>query len=189
MPHVRCNACGVVSWSSARADGAPCPECGVPAPRQPTPESEDPARRLTKLVSMTRELLDVDVALLTEIDDGSERACVVAGEFPGLALTPGASMPLSDTYCRLMLEGRIANVVGDTRAEESMCDLPLTKLYSVAAYMGVPIAISDAELYVLCCLAREARPSFGTREVRLLSGLAESVSAELQATRSPASAL
>jgi hypothetical protein len=34
-------------------------------------------------------------------------------------------------------------------------------------------------LYILCCLDRETRPSLGEREVRLLSGLAESVRVEL----------
>jgi hypothetical protein len=36
-------------------------------------------------------------------------------------------------------------------------------------------------LYVLCCLHRERRPSLGEKEVRLLSGLAESVRVELSA--------
>jgi hypothetical protein len=33
---------------------------------------------------------------------------------------------------------------------------------------------------VLCCLAREARPGIGERDVRLLLGLAESVRSELE---------
>ena len=51
----------------------------------------------------------------------------------------------------------------------------------VGAWLGVPIELSHAELYVLCCLASEARPSLGEREVRLLAGLAESVRATLEA--------
>ena len=184
MPHVRCNGCGVVSWAPARSDGAPCPECGVPRPRRPDEvvRSDDPTRRLAALVRMTRDLLDVDVAMLTEIARDREWARVADGEWPELGPLPGASLPLQDTYCRLMLEGAIPNVVADTRADERVRDLALTRQVGVGAYMGVPIAFADAELYVLCCLAREARPSLGTRELRLLSGLAESVRAEL-ATR------
>ena len=61
----------------------------------------------------------------------------------------------------------------------------VARQFGVGAWLGVPIDISDTQLYVLCCLARESRPSIGEREVRLLAGLAESVRAELQHDGSP----
>jgi GAF domain-containing protein len=146
-------------------------------------QSADPEQRLGALVRMTRDLLDVDLALLTLIADGRETVRISAGDWPGVALRRGDSLPLEETFCRLMLEGRIGNVVCDTRTEEAVAEVGLVGALGVRAYLGVPIRPSDAELYVLCCLAREARPSFGVREIRLLSGLAESVTAELQAKR------
>jgi GAF domain-containing protein len=159
VPHVRCNSCGVVSYAPVNGDGAPCPECGVPYPRtrDQVVRSEEPARRLGSLVRMTRDLLDLDVAL------------------------QGASIPIEDSFCRLMLEGRIGNAVPDARRQPAVAELPMVQQLGVGAYMGIPIRPGDAELYVLCCLAREARPGLGAREVKLLSGLAASVRAELQA--------
>ena len=190
MPHLRCTSCGVVSYAPVGGPGS-CPECGVPWPQRPERviQSADPEQRLRALVRMTRDLLDVDLALLTLIAGGREQVRLSAGGWPGVAVRPGDSVPLRDTFCRLMLEGRIGNVVRDASTEKAVADVALVRRLGARAYLGVPIRPADAELYVLCCLAREARPSFGTREVRLLSGLAESVSAELQATRSPASAL
>lgn len=183
MPHLRCNSCGVVSYAPVGGAGS-CPECGVPWPARPdrVVQSADPEQRLGALVRMTRDLLDVDLALLTVIAEGRETVRVSAGGWPGVMLRRGDSLPLEETFCRLMLEGRIGNVVPDTRTEEAVADIELVRRLGARAYLGVPIRPSDAELYVLCCLAREARPSFGVREVRLLSGLAESVSAELQAS-------
>ncbi len=97
-----------------------------------------------------------------------------------MKLRRGDSLPLEETFCRLMLEGRIGNVVSDTSTEPAVAEIELVRRLGARAYLGVPIRPSEAELYVLCCLACEARPSFGMREVRLLSGLAESVSAELR---------
>lgn len=181
MPHLRCNSCGVVSYAPAGGAGS-CPECGVPWPPRADRviQSADPEHRLGALVRMTRDLLDVDIALLTRIADGRETVRLAAGGWPGVMLRRGDSLPLEETFCRLMLEGRIGNVVRDAHTEEAVAEIELVRSLGARAYLGVPVRPSDAELYVLCCLAREARPSFGVREVRLLSGLAESVSAELQ---------
>jgi GAF domain-containing protein len=156
----------------------------VPSPRardRPAPTT-DRRRRLGALIRLTRDLLDLDIALLSEIRDGHETALMAAGDWwPGGHLN-GVSIPLEDSFCRLMLEGRIGNAVPDALREAAVADLPMVEQLGVRAYMGVPIRLSDAELYVLCCLAREARPSLGAREVKLLSGLAASVRAELEAS-------
>jgi GAF domain-containing protein len=182
MPHLRCLGCGVVSYAPVGSAGS-CPECGVPWPPRPDRviQSADPEQRLGALVRMTRDLLDVDLALLTEIRTGRETVLLSAGGWPGMWLGPGDWLPLEETFCRLMLEGRIDNLVPDAPAEPAVAGIELVRRLGARAYLGVPVRPSDAELYVLCCLAREVRPSLGLREVRLLSGLAESVSAELRA--------
>jgi GAF domain-containing protein len=148
--------------------------------------SADGDRRLDRLLRMTRELVDTDIALLTEIRDGREVAQRVDGDWPGAqSLQQGASLPLEDTFCQRMLDGRIGNYVRDARSDPRVSDLAMARQLGIGAWLGVPIDISDTELYVLCCLARESRPSIGEREVRLLAGLAESVRAELQHHRSP----
>jgi GAF domain-containing protein len=141
----------------------------------------DPDRRLDHLLRMTRELLDTDVALLTEIRDGHETAKRVAGNWPHFEPLLGASLPLDETFCQRMLDGRIGNYICDAETDDRVNDLAMTRRLGIRSWLGVPIRLSDMELYVLCCLMRESRPSLGKREVRLLAGLAESVRAELEA--------
>jgi GAF domain-containing protein len=129
---------------------------------------------------MTRELLDTDVAVLSEIHHGQETARRVAGEWPPLGSLQGASIPLHDTFCQRMLDGRIGHYVRDALTDDRVSDLAMARSLGVRSWMGVPIRLSDLELYVLCCLGREAQPSIGDREVQLLSGLAESIRAELE---------
>lgn len=183
MPYVRCASCGVLSYTTPGATAGACPECGVPALRNGgAPAGPDgSARRLDALLQLTRDLLDSDLALLTEISHGHETARWSAGEWPGLETLVGISVPLEETVCKRMLAGRIGNYIQDAQSDERVNDLVMTRRLGVGAYLGVPIRLEDMRLYVLCCLHRESRPSLGEREVRLLSGLAESVRVELQA--------
>lgn len=187
MPYVRCPTCDVLSYAPRNAPGRVCPECGVPVvwADGTTVRSADRDRRLDRLLRMTRELLDTDVALLTEIRDGRENAQRVDGGWPGRGSLQGVSLPLEDTFCQRMLDGRIGNYIRNARSDPRVSDLAMARQFGVGAWLGVPIDISDTQLYVLCCLARESRPSIGEREVRLLAGLAESVRAELQHDGSP----
>jgi GAF domain-containing protein len=184
LPYIRCRSCGVLSYTPRSALPGACPECGIPLATcaGAAVVGSQPDARLDALVGLTRELLDVDVAILTEIREGRETAQRVAGDWPAQALLPGTSVPLEDTICQRLLEGRIGNYVRDAAADERVSDLAMPRELGVRAWLGVPIQPSSTELYMLCCLAREARPDLGDREVRLLRGLAESVLAELQSS-------
>lgn len=179
MPYLRCDSCGVLSYASRTASVVICPECGLPV-TQPDETRASHDRYLDELMRMTRELLDADVAVLTSIRDGREFAERAAGDWPPLGSLTGGSLPLDQTYCQRMLDGRIGNYVRDAAHDERVCDLQMTRQLGVGSWMGVPIRLSDMRLYVLCCLAREARPSLGDRELRLLAGLSESIKAVLE---------
>jgi GAF domain-containing protein len=181
VPYVRCASCGVLSYTSPGDSNPACPECGIPAarPGDGAEGQEGSQRRLDALMRLTRDLLDADIAILTEIHHGRETARRAAGEWPGMASFEGVSSPLRDTVCQRMLEGRIGNFIRDAQGDDRVNDLAMVRQLGVGAYLGVPIRLDDIRLYVLCCLDRESRPSLGEREVRLLSGLAESVRVEL----------
>jgi GAF domain-containing protein len=176
-----------LSYAPRNAHGVTCPECGIPVAwvGEASSRSADPDWRLDQLLRMTRDLLDTDIAVLTEIRDGYETALRVGGEWPGQGSFDTVSVGLENTFCQRMLDGRIGHYVRDTATDPRVSDLAMARHLGVRAWLGVPIEMSDMRLYVLCCLAAESRPSIGDREVRLLAGLAESVRAELQASDAP----
>jgi GAF domain-containing protein len=168
--------------SYAPRSGGGCPNCGAPVNVLAWDATRgDPDRRLDALLRLTRELLDADAAILSEIREGREVVKRAAGEWPPLVTLEGAWLPLADTFCQRLLEGRIGSVIRDAQADETLRELGAAKELGIRSWIGVPIHPSDVELYMLCCLAREARPSMGAREVRLLRGLAESALVALQA--------
>lgn len=183
MPYLRCASCGVLTYAPRKAWHPPCAGCGLPLDRgrQDVLAPRDRDRRLRELLRLTRELLDTDLALLSRIQDEHEVVHAADGDWAGLDPLGHVPVPLEDTICQRMLDGRIGHYVGDTAREERVRGLRIVDELGIRAWLGVPIEVADMQLYVLCCLAREARPSLGPREVKLLFGLAESVRAELGA--------
>lgn len=192
MPYVRCPSCRLTTYCVRGAlTSTECPGCGTPlmpgsAARagrtaratheevaQPVPEPVDRA-----LVLAMREL-GMEVAFLSEVRGDREYVLRCAGDIEAFGLEDGVSAALDDTYCRQLLAGTIEGVVHDARSDERVRDLVSTRESGIGAYIGVPIHSWNARVYVLCCLAREARPSLDAGDLRFLRGLSETVAAHL----------
>jgi len=123
----------------------------------------------------------MDVAVLGEVHDGRELVRLLAGEPESFGLAVGASLPVEETYCQRLLEGKLGNLVRDASRDERVRDLEITRAAGIGAYIGVPLTALDARLYVLCCLTHQQRPALGERDVVFLRGLGETIIRELDA--------
>ena len=146
----------------------------------------EPARwSVQPLLKLTRDLLDMDLVLLTEMRDGREEVRRAEGQWPGLE--PGAlvgrSLALRDTFCQRLLEGSLPPFVADVSADASAAGLRFARTFGVGAWIGARLESRSAELFVLCCLARESRPALGERDVYVLSTLATSLAYQLDTSQ------
>ena len=132
-------------------------------------------------LELARAETSMDVAVLGEVHDGREVVRLLAGEAESFGLAIGASLPVEETFCQRLLEGRLGNVVRDAISDERVCDLEVTRAAGIGAYIGVPMTTLDARLYILCCLAHAQRPALGQRDVVFLRGLGETIIRELDA--------
>lgn len=142
----------------------------------------EPARRSVRpLLALTRDLLDMDLVLLTEMHGGREEVRRAHGDWPGLdaETLAGRSLALEDTFCQRLLEGSLPPFVGDVRGDAEASRLRFARAFGVGAWIGALLESRGAELYVLCCLAREAKPDLGERDVLVLSTLATSLASQL----------
>ena len=130
-------------------------------------------------LELARAETSMDVAVLGEIHEGREVIRRFAGDAESFGLAIGGSLPVEETFCQRLLEGRLDNVVRDAISDERVCDLGITRTAGIGAYIGVPMTTLDARLYVLCCLAHEQRPALGQRDVVFLRGLGETIIREL----------
>ena len=184
MPYVRCPNCGLTTYSTRnRSLASECPGCG-----EPLWEGEDDAATraersakaaIAGALALARDQLGMDVALVTELAEERELVLENAGEWPPVGSLEGGAVPLEETFCNALLEGRIEQLVADAASDERVRDLALSRDLGVRAWIGVPLTVTDARIYMLCCLAREARPDLGDDAIRFLTGLAETVRTQL----------
>lgn len=115
----------------------------------------DPQTRLEQLFDHETTEFDLDYAFLSYIDleRESERFDIVHGSHE--RLNPGATVPLSKTYCRKTItdpEGTMA--ISDALAE-GWADDPAYETFELGSYLGTTISV-DGELYGTLCFANTA---------------------------------
>ncbi len=155
---------------------AVCLDCGLRPGDEP---AATPEQVIDGSLVLLRQMMDMDVALLTQIASDREIVRHAAGEWPGADLS-AAEVPLEDTFCQRMLSGEIGNIVPDVAAEPAVRDLDFPRRLGVQSYIGVPIHGSRSRLYVLCCLATKTHPELGPRDVRVLEGFVRSLLDQLE---------
>ncbi len=126
-------------------------------------------------LALARLELDMDIAFLAEIVDEQEVLRRLSGDGASFGVSEGFALELSDTYCHLMLEGRLPSAVPDARVEPAVAHLPITERARIGAYLGVSLDSHDARRYTLCCLAHESRPTLEEADVRFMRGVGETV--------------
>lgn len=127
-----------------------------------------------------RKHLGMEVAYLSEfVDDQSVFREVDA---PGLEdmIKPGDSQPLSNVYCRHILEGRLPELMADTADYPLAVAMPITRAAPIGAHMSVPVRLPDGETYgMFCCFSPTPNPSLNARDLSVMRVFAEMVAAQI----------
>lgn len=128
---------------------------------------------------MAREQLGLTLVAVGEFEGGNEVWRYLDGDDGAFGVRLGGKIPLEETYCQQVVQGRLPNLIRDVRRDERVSDLPVTTMPGIGAYMGVPITMPDGGLYgMLCCLSPRAEFALGARDVRLLRMVADMLGEE-----------
>lgn len=145
------------------------------------PTSADPAGRLgvdarrqaSRVLSILREELGMQLAYLTEFVGAQQVVRHVEGDAASLGLRPGVTVPLAGSYCQMVVRGELHGVVPDTAREPKVAALPVTQEAGLGAYVGVPLYREGGELYgTLCCASGHAQPELAARDTSFVKVLA-----------------
>jgi GAF domain-containing protein len=139
---------------------------------------------ITGTLRLALEMLGMDAAHVSDFTDGHQRFRHVEGANEAFGLHAGDRMPLEETYCVRMADGRLPNVVADTSKEPQVAELAATRDANLGAYVGVPIVASDGEvLGSFCCLSHEPDPGLAERDITFLHVLAKLVADRIERQR------
>jgi PAS domain S-box-containing protein len=117
--------------------------------------------KLSELLELGRERLDLPYGFLTRIENGVQT--IVASEADHDLLQPGESCPLSEAYCRRTIESDRLIDVHDIEAA-GWNDEPAYEAFGYGSYVGGKVIV-DGTLYgTLCFASDESRGSFTDAE-------------------------
>lgn len=139
-------------------------------------------RAVSSLLRNARELLEMDIAFVSEFAEGRRifRHVDAAAGQPS-RLEVGRSDLLEETYCQRVVDGRLPLAIPDTNSLPEARDLKVTEVLDIRAYLSAPIILSDGQVYgTLCCISHRPRTALGNKQVDALRSVAKLVSNELE---------
>jgi signal transduction histidine kinase len=146
--------------------------------------SERPPEPIRGILQAAREELGMDVAFVSEFDQQRMVFRELVGEAESFGWEEGESVALDDTFCRLLLEGRLPNAIPDAKADGRVRFLEITGKAGIGAYVGAPIRFSDGTLYgTFCLLSHSPEPSLGERDGHFVRVLARLVAEQIERER------
>ena len=146
--------------------------------------SEHPPEPIRGILEAAREELGMEVAFVSEFDQQRMVFQKLVGEADSFGWEEGESVALDDTFCRLLLEGRLPNAIPDAKADGRVRFLQITGKADIGSYVGAPIRFSDGTLYgTLCVLSHSPEPSLGERDGHFVRVLARLVAEQMERER------
>jgi anti-sigma regulatory factor (Ser/Thr protein kinase) len=125
----------------------------------------DHPQRIERALETARDLLGMDVAYFSEFSEGDQVIRRVKGPGEAFGLIEGTRIPLGETYCARMVEGRIATFIPDTALEPAIADLDT----QIGAYVGVPLHAANGRIFgTFCAASHDVRDDLGEHDGRLM---------------------
>lgn len=116
----------------------------------------------------------MEAAFLAQLTDTHQVYVATSGEATSFTVETGGSLPLIESYCRHIFESDEPWVIRDTRSNEKVAHLAITRAGDFGSYIGVPVHLPDgASFGTLCGLSHAPRPDLGERDVAILEALAD----------------
>ena len=136
---------------------------------------------IERLLSTVREALEMDVAFVSEFAGDQLVFRALEGDAESFGWRENEGLPLEESYCKRVLDGRLPNVIPDARSEGRTRDLWVTSEANIGSYAAVPVVLSDGRPYgTLCCVSHRADPRLRERDLGLMEGVARELSRQLK---------
>lgn len=153
----------------------------------PSPGHNGRADLVGSALEAVRQHLGMEMAYLSEFVNN--QTVIRAVSAPGLEalIKTGDSHPISASYCRHIIAGRLPQLIRDTREEPLAMSMPATAAMPIGSHVSVPIRRLDGSVFgMFCCLSPHPNATLGPRDLEVMelfaSIAAEQVNASLAQT-------
>jgi EAL domain-containing protein (putative c-di-GMP-specific phosphodiesterase class I) len=137
---------------------------------------------LQRILGLACDHLGMEAAFVSELTETRQVFRAVAGAADVFHLVVDDGPQRSETYCDLMVHGRLPRVVPDTARAPQVVDLAATAAGPIGSYVGVPLRLSDGRLYgTLCCVSRTPDTTLDERDAKFMDLLAAMAAGRVEA--------
>lgn len=126
---------------------------------------------LDHLIQTIRQHFGMDTAFLSRFHHGQREILHVDNRVSCTSsLQKDHKDKNEETYCRLIADKKLPNIIPDTSKNKLTKDLVITKNLNIGSYIGVPISLSDNSIYgTLCCFSERVDKSLSNKDLSLLT--------------------
>ena len=136
---------------------------------------------IERALAAVKEELGMEVAFVSEFAEQRMVFRKIVGDAGSFGWREGGAVPLDDTFCRLLVEGHLPNIIPNAESDGRVRFLDVTGEAGIGSYVGVPIRFSDGHLYgTLCALSHSPDPSLKERDAQFVRVLARLVAEQLE---------
>lgn len=129
---------------------------------------------LKNLLLTVRKHLNMDVSFISQFIHNERVFKLVDSEYTTCPINIGDSDPSDETYCKKICDGDLANIIPDTKQNSVTNQLIVTEKLSIGSYIGVPIQLSNGEIYgTFCCYSESNDESLNEKDVSLLNAVSD----------------
>jgi EAL domain-containing protein (putative c-di-GMP-specific phosphodiesterase class I) len=138
-----------------------------------------------EMVHVLRKHLGMDIAFLGEFFNGSREIKLVDTDEENSPMQTGLCTPDEESYCRLIIDGKLPAIMHDAADYPLAAALPVTTQLGIRAYIAVPIQLRDGSIYgTLCCYSRAPNASLNERDLCMMKACAEMTARQIDQQRS-----
>ncbi|MCW3040782.1 MAG: hypothetical protein JWM31_2687 [Solirubrobacterales bacterium] len=132
-------------------------------------------------LTAARELLGMGLAYVTRMTETEQVFLRTDGDVESFGVDAGTRLPLGDTYCQAILDGRLPALMPDVAAIPHAAAMAVTATASIGAYVSVPVMnAAGTRTGTLCCANHDPQPALADRDLQFLHVLARIIGDELE---------
>lgn len=136
---------------------------------------------IEKSLHMIRTHLDMEIGFIARFADNKRIFEYIDSDDVNCPINVGDSDPLNESYCYLIAEGKLEEVIPDVQQNELAKSLTVTDKLHIGSYIGAPIALSNGDLYgSFCCFSTEQDASLRERDASTLKMFAHFISEQIE---------
>ena len=127
-------------------------------------------------LAAVRRHLDMPIAYLSVFEGDEVVFRSVSTDQMPAAIVAGNRRPAEGSYCKAVRDGKLPQLLPDTRSHPFAMTLPVTMTLPVGAMIAIPLNLRDGTTYgMFCCLSHAAMPALNERDHAVMQTFANLV--------------